>query len=121
MTSWNWRPIAEVCEQVVDCVNRTAPVVDDPTPFKMIRTTNIRGGRIDLVNTRRVTKDTYEHWTRRLVPRRGDVFLTREAPLGEVAMLRSDEPVFLGQRIMHYRADPNLMRPAFLSLSLIHI
>jgi type I restriction enzyme S subunit len=29
----------------------------------------------------------YRIWTRRQVPQRGDVILTREAPMGEVGML----------------------------------
>jgi type I restriction enzyme S subunit len=82
--SWPLRPISDLCEFAIDCVNKTAPVVNYDTPYKMIRTTNVKGGFIDVKNVRRVTKDTYEKWTRRSRPRFGDVILTREAPLGEV-------------------------------------
>lgn len=116
---WPRVPVESVCEVVVDCVNRTAPVVDQETPYRMIRTTNIRHGRIDLTETKYVDRGTYERWTRRLVPQRDDVLLTREAPLGEVALLRSDEPVFLGQRIMHYRADRSRMDPRFLAYAMM--
>ena len=84
----------------------------------MLRTTNVRGGFVDTRNVRYVTLETYEHWTRRLVPKRGDVFLTREAPLGDVGRLTSDETVFLGQRLFHYRANPNLMDARFLAYAL---
>ena len=118
MSTWPELPIEQVCSEVVDCVNRTAPVVDHPTPYKMIRTPNIRNGRIDLESVNYVDQATYEKWTRRLVPQRGDVFLTREAPLGESALLTSDEQVFLGQRIMHYRPDPAVIDGRFLAFSL---
>ena len=116
--SWAKRPISEICSHVVDCVNRTAPVVDYETPYKMLRTTNVRGGFVDTENVRHVTLETYERWTRRLVPERGDIFLTREAPLGDVGRLTSDEKVFLGQRLFHYRANPRLMDGRFLAFAL---
>jgi type I restriction enzyme S subunit len=98
----------------VDCVNKTATVVDYPTPYKMIRTTNVRDGWVDLSSVRCVDEATYAKWTRRQKPRRGDVILTREAPLGEVGLLRSDESVFLGQRLVAYRADPRKLDNRFL-------
>ena len=113
--SWQERPISELCLHAVDCVNRTAPVVDEVTPYKMIRTTNVKGGFVDTKNVRYVNLETYERWTRRLVPQRGDVLLTREAPLGDVGRLTSDEPVFLGQRLFHYRANPAVMDSQFLA------
>ena len=116
--TWPTRQISELCSHVVDCVNRTAPVVGYETPYKMLRTTNIKGGFVDTVNVRYVTLETYERWTRRLVPERGDVFLTREAPLGDVGRLTSDDKVFLGQRLFHYRADPALTDAQFLSYAL---
>ncbi|MEO0054924.1 MAG: hypothetical protein RLZZ50_871 [Verrucomicrobiota bacterium] len=111
---WKRVVISEVCELIVDCVNKTAPVVEELTPYKMLRTTNIKGGRIDRENCRRVTKDTYQKWTRRAEVRRGDVILTREAPVGEVGYVDFDDTVFLGQRLMQYRANPALLEPRFL-------
>ena len=116
---WQRVPIVDLCDQHVDCVNRTAPVVDEPTPFKMLRTTNVRNGFIDTQNVRYVTEATYRKWTRRLVPRRGDVILTREAPLGDVGKIRSDETVFLGQRLYHFRPDPEKLNSDFLLYSLL--
>lgn len=106
MSEWRDIEIGELCELMVDCVNRTAPTVPNETPYKMIRTTNVRSGWIDTTSVKYVDEATYRTWTRRAVPRRNDVILTREAPLGQVGLIRTDEAVFLGQRLMHYRADP---------------
>jgi len=118
-TLWNRVPIVELCETHVDCVNRTAPVLSEPTPFKMIRTTNVGNGFIDTENVRYVTEETYTKWTRRLVPKKGDVILTREAPLGEVGKLRTNDFIFLGQRLYHFRPDPKKLDADFLLYSLL--
>lgn len=118
-TPWQRVPIVELCEAHVDCVNRTAPVIDEPTPFKMIRTTNVRMGFIDTENVRYVTEEIYKKWTRRLVPKRGDVILTREAPLGDVGKIRTNESLFLGQRLYHFRPDPKKLDADFLLYSLL--
>ena len=118
-TNWERVPIVDLCAEHVDCVNRTAPVVDEPTPFKMIRTTNVRNGFIDSDNVRYVTEETYKRWTRRLVPKRGDVILTREAPLGGAGKVRSDDHIFLGQRLYHFRPDPNKLDADFLLYALM--
>jgi type I restriction enzyme S subunit len=85
----------------------------------MIRTTNVRNGFIDTENVRYVTEETYKRWTRRLVPKRGDVILTREAPLGDVGKIRTDDLIFLGQRLYHFRPDPKKLDSAFLLYALM--
>lgn len=117
--TWQRVPLVSLCETHVDCVNRTAPVVEGPTDFKMIRTTNVRDGFIDVENVRYVDEPTFKRWTRRLVPEKQDVILTREAPLGEVGMLRTNDSIFLGQRLYHFRAAPNKLDPHFLLYSLL--
>lgn len=112
--SWLETPLEDVCESIIDCVNKTAPSVDYTTPYKMIRTTNVRDGWVSLDSVKHVEEDTYRKWIRRQKPEKGDVILTREAPLGEVGMLRSDEKVFLGQRLVSYRADLGKLDNRFL-------
>ena len=114
MSRWRRRPVGELCSEIVDCVNKTAPTVDGPTPWRMIRTTNIRDGRISVDRVRYVEEDVYRKWVRRGAPRRGDIVLTREAPLGEVGMLRDDAGIFLGQRLVLYRPDPRVVDGHFL-------
>jgi type I restriction enzyme S subunit len=116
---WKTDSVSALCTDVVDCVNKTAPVVDGPTEYKMIRTTNVKAGRINLDDCRYVDEPTFVKWTRRIQPKRGDIVLTREAPLGEVGLLRSDESVFLGQRTMLYRADPKKLDQRFLYYSML--
>lgn len=125
MSAENWPrvKVSELCDLIVDCVNKTAPSVERETPYKMIRTPNIKNGKIDLAGCRYVEKETYEKWTRRATVDKGDVLLTREAPMGEVGLVNFEDTVFLGQRIMQYRANPkkldsNYLLYAFLSPNL---
>jgi len=110
---WKKLKISDFCKSIVDCVNRTAPLSDKETPYKMIRTTNIRYGKVDLSSVRYVDGKTYKEWTRRQKPERGDILFTREAPMGEAGMLLSDDDVFLGQRIVSYRVDESKADKSF--------
>ncbi|WP_413207909.1 restriction endonuclease subunit S [Rhodospirillum sp. A1_3_36] len=83
----------------------------------MIRTTNIRNGKINLDNCRFVDASTYQRWTRRAKLVDGDVVLTREAPIGEVGFVRDMPGIFLGQRMMQYRPNPKVIDPRFLYYS----
>jgi type I restriction enzyme S subunit len=114
MTPWTRRPVRELCSAIIDCVNKTAPTVDDPTPWRMIRTTNVKHGRVSLEAVRYVERNVYQKWIRRGEPLNGDIILTREAPLGEIGRLRNSSGVFLGQRLVLYRADPCKVDPNFL-------
>lgn len=120
MNKRNKVPIVDLCIAHVDCVNRTAPVVEYTTPYKMIRTTNVHNGFIDTDNVRFVTEETYKKWTRRLQPQKNDIILTREAPLGDVGKIRTDDNIFLGQRLYQFRPNPNKLNADYLLYSLLH-
>lgn len=111
---WISCSIVEVCDEIVDCVNKTAPVLNEKSPYKMIRTTNIKNGYVDTQNVKYVDKNTFEKWTRRSIPQKGDILLTREAPIGEVGIINSDENLFLGQRIVSYRTVKSKLNPLYL-------
>lgn len=111
---WPRVKVSELCELIVDCINKTAPRVERVTPYKMIRTPNIKKGKIDLAGCRYVEKETYEKWTRRATVNKGDVLLTREAPMGEAGLVNFEDTVFLGQRIMQYRVNPKKLDPNYL-------
>ena len=119
MSDWPSVELIEVCTEIVDCINKTAPKVDYETPYKMIRTTNVKNGVVNTKDVKYVTEETYKKWTRRSVPQYGDVILTREAPLGQVGMITvRGEKIFLGQRLMSYRADPEKLDKHFLLYAL---
>lgn len=76
----------DVCELIVDSEHKTAPTQDSGYPY--IRTPNIGRGRIITENLRYVSEEAYTQWTRRGVPKSGDLILAREAPVGNVAIVK---------------------------------
>lgn len=109
---WAWASLLQVSQAVVDCHNKTAPYVGEG--IHIIRTTDIRNGQMNLSNTRKISEETYAYWARRMPPKCGDIFFTREAPMGEAAIVPKGEKVCLGQRSMLIRLFPELFSNRFL-------
>lgn len=72
----------------------------------------IKNGRIERP-TEFIAADNYESWMRRGIPKAGDVVLTVEAPLGEVAQLGS-EKIALAQRVVTLRGKPGVLDSTYL-------
>jgi type I restriction enzyme S subunit len=109
---WCWASLLQIAQAVVDCHNKTAPYVAEG--IHLVRTTDIRDGRMDLRNTRKISEETYDYWARRMPPEAGDIFFTREAPMGEAAIVPEGERVCLGQRTMLIRLFPALFSNRYL-------
>jgi type I restriction enzyme, S subunit len=107
----------EVCEFIVDCLHKTAPVQE--VGYPSIRTPNVGRGRLILDGVNRVSDDVYAEWTRRAVPMPGDLILAREAPAGNVAVIKDGQTVCLGQRTVHLRPDRRKVDPDFLCYYLL--
>ncbi len=110
--------LAAVCEELVDCVNRTAPESADGEYFA-IGTPAMRGNVVDLSEARRISAQVFERWTRRLVPIEGDLLIAREAPVGPVVRIPPGGNFAAGQRTTHLRANPAVVCPQYLYYLLI--
>lgn len=107
----------DACEFIVDCLHHTAPIQEEG--FPSIRTPNIGKGRLLLEGVNRVSEETYRIWTQRAVPEAGDLILAREAPAGNVAIVKEGEKVCLGQRTVHLRPNVKIVDPDFLCYFLL--
>lgn len=47
-----------------------------------------------------IAEDSYDNWMWREIPKKGDIVFTTEAPLGEVAEIKTDEKLAFAQRII---------------------
>jgi type I restriction enzyme S subunit len=72
----------------------------------------VKGGRIETPDEFIAVND-YEPWMRRGIPEAGDIVITTEAPLGEVAQLGA-ERVALAQRLIALRGRAGLLDNGFL-------
>jgi type I restriction enzyme S subunit len=80
----------------------------------VFRSNNIRGGRLDLSDRSYTTDEEFVARNRRATPETGDLIITREAPMGEVAMIPEGILGCLGQRMVLLRPDSTLMDPRFM-------
>ena len=117
--SWpeNQITLDDVCHFIVDSEHKTAPMQD--VGFPMIRTPNIGPGYFIMDGVRRVSEETYRGWTRRGRPQAGDLILAREAPVGNVAMVKPGMIVCLGQRTVLIRPNSLVVEPAYLTYLLL--
>jgi type I restriction enzyme S subunit len=79
----------------------------------LVTAKNIRKGWVDYEKSREfVAQEEYGRIMRRGLPRRGDLLLTTEAPLGNAALI-DREDVALAQRVIRFRLDPRTLLPQF--------
>lgn len=106
-------PLNKLCELIVDCPHSTAP--DEGEGYPLIRTPNIGPGYLDLTDVHRVSKEAYDIRNARAVPQPMDLILAREAPAGNVGIIREGQWVCLGQRTVLIRPDQKKVDPWFLN------
>ena len=114
---WEVRRAKAICSTIVDCKNRTPDAVDSGS-YLVVRTTCVRDGRFDPAGGYATDEENFSIWTARGAPRQGDVFFTREAPAGEACLVPDRADLCMGQRMMYFRPDPELLDPEFLLLSI---
>jgi len=102
-----------LCELIVDCEHKTAPTQE--TGYPSIRTPNIGKGELILQNVNRVSYETYIQWTRRAIPKAGDLILAREAPAGNIAVIPENIEVCLGQRTVLLRPKKDRLISKYLA------
>ena len=107
----------EVCEFIIDCPHSTA--VDEGEGYPLIRTPNIGKGRLLLDGVHRVSEQIYLDRNARGTPQDGDLIFAREAPAGNVAVIKNGEKVCLGQRTVLIRPNPQKANPIYLAYYLL--
>lgn len=106
---WGARPIRDVVEAVFDGPHATPPESGEGPVFLGIK--NFTGTQLDLSITRNIHESDWARWTKRVVPRGGDITFTYEAALGLFALIPDWLRCCLGRRIALVRvADTNPIR-----------
>ena len=104
--------LSDICEFIVDCPHTTAQ--DEGKGYPLIRTPNIGRGRLILEGVHRVSEDVYNKRNFRATPQDDDLIFAREAPAGNVAIVKNGEKVCLGQRTVLIRPNKKLVDPNYL-------
>ncbi|WP_285417897.1 restriction endonuclease subunit S [Pseudomonas sp. efr-133-TYG-5] len=85
-----------VIARFIDYRGKTPEKVDSGIP--LITAKNIKSGYISRVPREFIRPEAYESWMTRGIPKIGDVLITTEAPLGNVAVIDIAEKFALAQR-----------------------
>lgn len=68
--------------------------------IRLITAKNIKNGYVSFEPEEFISKDKYDEWMTRGIPKMGDIFITTEAPLGNVAEYNFDDKIALAQRVI---------------------
>jgi type I restriction enzyme S subunit len=104
---------------VIDCEHKTAPKSQDETYAYSLGTSSVRRGVINFDKAKPISKSTFEEWTVRKRPRQGDLIFTREAPIGESAIIPAQPFCALGQRTVLISVDDQEVESEYLHLILM--
>lgn len=104
-SGWRLMRLRHVVEQIIDTPHKTAPVVDDKE-YLVVRTANVKTGRLVFDDARYTDRASWIEWNRRGEPCPGDVMFTREAPAGEACVVPAGVPLCIGQRMVLFRVNP---------------
>ena len=108
-------PLEEWMESIIDYRGKTPEKTTAGIP--LITAKVIKGGRVE-APSEFIAVDAYDEWMRRGMPEAGDVVITTEAPLGEVAQLPKGK-VALAQRVITLRGKKGVVDNTFLKFLLL--
>ncbi|MCM8621764.1 MAG: restriction endonuclease subunit S [Candidatus Accumulibacter sp.] len=109
-----WQALS-TCTDFIDYRGKTPEKSD--AGVRLITAKNVRDGVINVEPAEFISEETYSWWMSRGYPQSGDVLFTTEAPLGNIAVLRTDEPIAIGQRLIAIRPR-EMLRSDYLSWAL---
>ncbi|MFV7784199.1 restriction endonuclease subunit S [Shewanella marisflavi] len=109
--AWDVKPIIQVLESVIDYRGKSPPKSDSGIP--LLTAKNIRKGFINVEPREFIPLNEFDNWMVRGIPSHGDVFITTEAPLGNVARVPNYK-FAIGQRVLALCPKQRLIDTDFL-------
>lgn len=110
MGSWPLSTIGEL-GTVFDGPHATPKTVNEGPVFLGIGA--LQDGRINLGETRHVTLEDFEKWTKRVRPEPGDIVFSYETRLGQAALIPEGLECCLGRRMGLVRVNRDKINPRF--------
>lgn len=113
-TEWTILPLEQCMSAIIDYRGKSPEKTTFGVP--LITAKIIKSGRIEPPEEF-IAEADYEKWMRRGIPQPGDIVMTTEAPLGEVAQL-DGKKIALAQRVITLRGKPEVLDNTFLKFLL---
>ncbi|MHA3976473.1 restriction endonuclease subunit S [Halovulum sp. GXIMD14794] len=111
-------PLYDVVEKLIDYRGKSPK--KSATGIPVISAKVVKSGRILENIEQTIAPEYYDEWMRRGLPEIGDVVMTTEGPMGEVAQLDARTSSYaLGQRIVTLRGKPGVLHNGYLKFLLM--
>jgi type I restriction enzyme S subunit len=111
---WTTLPLEDCMAAIIDYRGKSPEKTTFGVP--LVTAKIVKGGRIEKPEEF-IAEADFDDWMRRGMPKPGDIVMTTEAPLGEVAQL-DYRKVALAQRVITLRGKPDLLDNTFLKFLL---
>ena len=105
------------CIRFIDYRGKTPSKTE--SGLRLITAKNVKMGYLQDEPREFVAPKSYDGWMTRGIPKSGDVLLTTEAPLANVAQLDTDDKVVFAQRIIIMQPDTSKLDNTFLKYLLL--
>ena len=116
MNDWSLVTVEDGLTAIIDYRGKTPP--KSPTGIPLISAANVKKGRVVFNKPEYISPEDYERWTTRGFTQSGDVLITTEAPVGEVAPYPKAGTFQISRRVMALRVDEKLLHHGFLLYAL---
>ena len=111
---WKFQSVEGSMKAIIDYRGKIPRKV--PSGVPLITAKIVKDGRI-MTPTEFIAAEGYNSWMNRGLPEPGDVVMTTEAPLGEIAQL-DNRKVALGQHLITLRGKPDLLNNTYLKFAM---
>lgn len=111
---WKTLPLEDCMAAIIDYRGKSPEKTTFGVP--LVTAKIVKGGRIEKPEEF-IAEADFDDWMRRGMPKPGDIVMTTEAPLGEVAQL-DGRKVALAQRVITLRGKPDILDNKFLKFLL---
>ncbi|WP_413505327.1 restriction endonuclease subunit S [Photobacterium phosphoreum] len=116
-SDWPIVALSDVLETIIDYRGKTPPKSKDG--IAVLTAASVKDGRVLKDKVSYISQETYEKVTTRGFPKKGDVLITTEAPVGEVAPFPVDKTYHITRRIMALRGQCDVIDSDFLLYALL--
>ena len=113
-------PLRRLCDAgvvLLDCEHAT-PKPTECSEYVYVAIPDLKDGRIDLANARRITHEDFRQWTRKTKPQADDIIMTRRGRVGDIAVVPEGLKCAIGQNLVILRSDGSEVDQSYLRWAL---
>ena len=111
-SEWSLMTLKDAGVSLIDCDHRTPAALDEGYPY--IAIPQLKNGHITLDGVRRISREDYIEWTKKLKPQANDVIVVRRCNSGQSAYVPVGLDCAIGQNLVVLRANGEYVLPEFL-------